>query len=167
MIRRSWLALALLAVGCEQPATIDDPSVAITPLRLPPVELEEAGGAVAIDQVQGPIVLHFWATWCAPCRRELPGLLRLADEVHGVRVIAVTDEPLGAVRTFFAPDAVPRWIACDERRVLARALGVGSLPDTYLVDAEGVARRRVAGSLDWDRPSIRAWVEWWVLGEPP
>lgn len=152
------LGLALVGLGCEEPRAAEDPSVAITPLRLPAVELARSAGE-AVPAFEGVTLVHFWATWCSPCRRELPGLLRLADEVESVRVVAVTDEPWSAVEAFFAPDDVPRWIARDREGELARALGVGALPDTYVVDARGVARRRVAGPRDWADPAIRAWVQ--------
>jgi len=155
--RRGWLLLALALLGCDGPEPARDPSVGITPLRLPPVALERSDGTNAVLR-ERPTVLHFWATWCAPCRRELPGLLRLADETEGVEVIAVTDEPWRAVRGHFAPDPVPAAVARDAGGELSRAIGVRSLPDTYAVDADGVARRRVAGSRDWTDDALRAWV---------
>ena len=159
------IGLALVSIACDAPASVEDPSVAITPLALPPVALEGPDGARSGARFDRPTLLHFWATWCAPCRTELPGLLRLADEVEGVRVVAVTDEPWSAVRRHFAPAEVPRAIARDPGRALAGALGVGSLPETYVVDTEGVARRRIAGAIDWTRPSTRAWVESMAHGD--
>jgi len=153
---RLLVALGLVAVACEDPPPTD-PSAAITPMALSATDLELAGGESAPD-FDRPTLLHFWATWCAPCRRELPTLLELAGDVEGVRVLAVSDEPWSTLEAYFAPEPVPRWIARDPAGELARALGVRTLPDSYLVDAAGVARRRVAGSRDWASPPIRAWV---------
>ncbi|MAQ18790.1 MAG: hypothetical protein CMN30_28840 [Sandaracinus sp.] len=155
---RLVMSLVWSAVGCDDPPPRTDPSAAITPFELPDAPLERAGGDGAPVRVDRPALLHFWATWCAPCRQELPSLLKLADEIDGVRVIAVSDEPWSAIEAHFAPGPVPRWIARDPAGELRRALGARTLPDTYVVDDDGVARRRVAGSLDWARPSIRAWV---------
>ena len=156
-MRRLALALLLSAAGCDAPAPERDPSVAITPLTLPDVSLQAADGAVAL-RGEGPTLLHFWATWCAPCRRELPRLLRLAEELEGARVLAVTDEPWSAVVAHFGDAPVPACIARDPGGQLARTLGVAALPDNYLVDDGGVARRRVPGSIDAASRAIRAWL---------
>lgn len=153
------LALLSLALACEATSVAHDPSNAITPLRLPPVELETTGGQRPSHDLGQPTILHFWATWCAACRHELPGLGRLAQEAQNVRVMAVSDEPWSALEAHFAPGPVPPWIARDPAGELARRLGVGSLPDTYLIDTGGVARRRMAGSIDWTSPPTRAWID--------
>jgi hypothetical protein len=72
-------------------------------------------------------------------------------------VLAVTDESWSTVRAHFAPAEVPRWVVRDPERGLAGELGVGSLPDTYVVDRDRIARRRIAGRRDWSSPSIASW----------
>src|SRR5690606_28852367 len=112
-------------------------------------ELRELGG--------GPLLLHFWATWCAPCRRELPALIEAARE-HGVRVVVVSmDAEWPAVRAFFG-GSPPPMVVREPAGTPVRALGVRALPDSYLIDAEGRATRRIAGALDWSEPEHRAWL---------
>lgn len=162
-MRHWWIAPLLLLIssgcdGCDEPEEPRNPSVAITPLALPSIELERTHGPpTRIASIDGPVLLHFWATWCAPCQRELPGLLALAAELEGIEVVAVTDESWEDVREFFNGD-VPEWVARDPDGSLARALGVNDLPDTYLVDPAGVARSRISGPREWTDPSLASWL---------
>ncbi len=162
MLRRelaAWL-LGLTAIACrrEESQRAIDPSVAITPLEIGSARLERADGStVDLESWIGrPFVLHFWASWCAPCRRELPELLR-ADSAR--RVLAVSlDTDWRSVRSFFGRGDVPQQVARERDRTLARTLGVGALPDTYLIDAQGCAHRRIRGARDWRRPELAAWL---------
>jgi len=103
------------------------------------------------------VALHFWATWCAPCARELPELLKLGDELEndGVVVLAVSlDDGWANVETFFGghvPASIVRGVAGDA----ARKYGVGVLPETVLIRPNGELAYRAKGARAWNAPAAR------------
>ena len=103
------------------------------------------------------VVLNFWATWCAPCVREMPALDRLAAKLKdaGVDVIAVSEDrkALKKVQPFFDANAIKKLgVFYDVKGKLSRKVGVEGLPTTVLINAEGQLVGRVLGVLEWDAP---------------
>lgn len=121
------------------------------PIALPNAQLEARGGEVLDTRtLRGrPVLLHFWATWCPPCREELPGLLGLAERGDVVVVAISLDDDWGAIERFFAGN-VPSEVVRDPERALTSLYEVTALPDTYLVDAKGRALARFGGPRRWD-----------------
>lgn len=121
--------------------------------RAPDVDLVAPDGSKpSLAAFRGEVVLlHFWATWCLPCQEELPGLLALGRELgksHRVRVVAVsTDADWPKVREFFRGD-IPAEVVRDAS-ASAKSYGVFTLPDTYLIGADGLLRLRFRGARDW------------------
>jgi thiol-disulfide isomerase/thioredoxin len=117
------------------------------------------GSRSPLAQLRGrPVLLHFWATWCLPCRDELPGLLQLADDFRQrgeLQLVALSvDDDWTVVRNFFGgslPDAVAR----DANGDAATRFEVSVFPDTYLLDAAGILRVRFGGARDWTTPAAR------------
>lgn len=119
----------------------------------------ENGPERSLGELRGKVVMvHFWATWCEPCRRELPGLLSLAAELQrdgAFELVAVSvDDQWNEIRSFFdgqIPRAVVRPVGSD----VHRRFGASTLPDTYLVNANGELVVRYAGARDWTADSAR------------
>jgi len=103
-----------------------------------------------------PYVVHFWATWCVPCRTELPGLVAAA-RAEGVVLLAVTDEPWPVVERYFDGN-VPTAVMRDPTGDAARAWGVSGLPDTLVV-RRGRVVARMGGPRDWATPDAGAFLD--------
>lgn len=124
--------------------------------------LDEAAPALVVERDGAevgrpaePHLVHFWATWCGPCRTELPLLLEAA-EAEGVPLLAVTDEPWPVVARFF-DGQVPAAIVRDPTGIAAGAWQVSGLPDTFVV-RDGRVVARMGGPRDWHTTEARAFL---------
>jgi len=99
-------------------------------------------------------VVHFFATWCEPCREELPALDRLVarsrDRDLAVVAIAVAEVPV-RVKRFLAQTPVAFPVLIDADRAVAKAWGVTTLPTSFVLDADLNIRLAVEQAHDWDR----------------
>ncbi len=121
---------------------------------------EKSGGETTLNAYKGKgLVVNFWATWCAPCVREMPQLNRLSAFVreNGIEVLTISEDRTGlkAAQKFYAQhklDDLP--VLADPKGTLMRAVGVPGLPLTLLIDAEGHEIGRVVGPAEWDSVEI-------------
>jgi thiol-disulfide isomerase/thioredoxin len=106
------------------------------------------------------VVLNFWATWCAPCRKEMPSLERLAltaGEDVAVVTVATGRNPPAAVTRFFDEIGVKNLpVLLDPKSGLARQMGVIGLPLTVILNPEGQEVARLIGDAEWDGADARA-----------
>lgn len=132
---------------------------AVAAAPAPVLSVDVRGEKRVLASLGQPTLIHFWATWCKPCREELPELLDLAGESRqlGVHVVAVSvDETWEVIDHYFggrAPSAVVRASHEDAQR----AFSLGTLPASFLVDAEGRIRHRLPGAQPWATAQARAW----------
>jgi peroxiredoxin len=151
------LCLTLLAApatgfaAAERPAS---PAVVKTGNPAPDLTLKDLQGkSVSLAGLRGKVVfLNFWATWCPPCREELPAMQRL-NEVFGKKdfvILAVNvDEDPGAVKKFLAKQPLSFTVLLDPEASAQNLYGVYRFPETFLIDRQGNVVQRYLGARDW------------------
>lgn len=136
----------------------------LAPRAAPELAFTRADGTKAtLAHLKGKVVIvHFWATWCEPCRDELPGLLLLAKslEISGTfELLAVSiDDEWDEMRLFF-DGSIPRAAVRSDDVEVHRRFGASTLPDSYLVDPGGKLLVRYAGARDWTSSAARTHLE--------
>jgi thiol-disulfide isomerase/thioredoxin len=150
-------ALAALREGDMQKLVFHPEPVAVSAVAF----ADAAGAEHRLSDWQGKVVLlNFWATWCAPCRKEMPMLDALQTEFGGedfeVVTIATGRNSVEGIRRFFEEigvDALP--VLLDPKQELARDMGVFGLPITVILDRDGREIARLRGEADWQSESAK------------
>lgn len=134
-----------------------------TPKSVPDIAFDTAdGGKATLADYKGKlVVVNFWATWCAPCRKEMPMLDALQDQLGGdafeVVTIATGRNAPQAMKAFFDEIGVKHLpLHKDDNSALARAMGVLGLPVTLILSPEGEELARLTGDADWSSDSAKA-----------
>ncbi len=117
------------------------------------------GDLLDLQAIQRPTLVHFWATWCPPCRAELPGLLALPQKGPMDVVAVALDEEWADVDRFLNGGDSAGVLLGDYAEV-ERVFDVHTLPVTFLVDAGGRLRLRFDGARDWaDSAFLGTWID--------
>jgi thiol-disulfide isomerase/thioredoxin len=131
------------------------------PKSLPALAFKDAEGRnLDLADFRGKVVLlNVWATWCVPCRKEMPTLDRLQAALDGpgfeVVALSIDRGGLSAVGNFFSSIEVKNLrIYLDQPGAAMRALAVVGLPTTLLLDQDGREIGRVVGPAEWDSPEV-------------
>ncbi len=124
----------------------------------PDFTVQDAQSKVTLSQFRGQIVvLNFWATWCPPCVEEMPSLVEMQRRMKakGVTVLAVSmDVDDGAYRQFVKEHNVNLLTVRDPDQKSNALYGTFKFPETYIIDRNGVMRRKFIGAVDWTDPEI-------------
>lgn len=109
------------------------------------------GRQVSLDSLRGtPVVLNFWASWCRPCRKEMPAFQQVSDELDGrVQVVGLASDDGEADARRFAEANSIRYILGLAPDGLASSMGVFGLPSTFFIDADGVIVEAHFGELSY------------------
>lgn len=165
--RRAWLAAAAASLVAPDAWAVDAPGAQYHPWprerATPALELItlEGGPWRLADQQGRPLLLNFWATWCEPCRHEMPALqaLQARHAETGLAVLAINwREHPGTVRRFIQSTGLSLPVLRDVDGSAAKACGVRIYPSTVGIGRDGRARFTVVGEPDWDGPQARQWL---------
>lgn len=120
--------------------------------------LQDSDRKVTLNQFRGQVVvLNFWATWCPPCEEELPSLIAMQDRTRskGVVVLGVSiDVDPDAYHRFLKVRNVNFLTVRDPEQKIAAIYGTSGWPETYVIDRQGVMRRKFIGPVDWTSPEV-------------
>lgn len=139
------------------PGDREVPNFRFTALDGTPMSLEDYRGSV--------VLLNFWASWCPPCRAEMPSMGRLAEELKAGDFTMIpinVQEPPALVRAFIEEYEVDFPVYLDEKAEAARSMGVNGLPTSVLIDRNGKAVALAVGALEWDDQAIVDMFKGWV-----
>jgi thiol-disulfide isomerase/thioredoxin len=157
----AWFGLLQPAQGA---ATIARPGATAPQIALPVV----GGGTSNLAGERGKVVLvNFWATWCEPCKSEMPALQKLADELQGRQFSLYSvdlQEDGPQVDAFQRQYNLRLYAVLDENGDVTRAYGVRALPSTFVIDQQGVLRLQRLGPLLAGGPEI-TWSEAWLADQ--
>lgn len=150
------LSLILMLAGCgPKPgpaARIGSPAPDFTLIEI-------QGKNWTLAELKGKVVfLHFWATWCPSCREELPAIQRLHASLPEEQVVILTvlynDDPSRA--KYMAGQIGATFpVTVDPDGLAAKAYGLTGVPETYIIDQQGILREKIIGALPWDEPGSR------------
>ena len=156
-MRRIALALLqaaiIMAAGCysgSRPRHIGQPAADFT--------VQDSDRKVVLNQFRGQVlVLNFWATWCPPCVEELPSLMTMQNRLkgNGVVVLAISIDVDGdAYHRFLKQHDVSLLTVRDPEQKVSSVYGTSGWPETFIIDRQGVVRRKFVGPVDWTSPEV-------------
>ncbi len=146
-------ALILSLAGCysgTKPTRIGSPA--------PDFVVQDGTQKVALHDLKGKVVvLNFWATWCPPCVEEMPSLVEMQKKLKGTDVVVLAvslDVDGDAYKKFLKDHGVDLLTVRDADQKSNALYGTYKFPETFIIDKNGVLRRKFIGAVDWNDPAI-------------
>jgi len=177
--RRQWAVVAgiVAALGVMFSVVSTQVGAELFPLRIgdraPDFEAVSISDSVTkhVDDYKGDVVLlNIWATWCGPCRIEMPSMERLERELgpRGLKIVAVSVDVAGSeqrIRDFANELGLTFELLHDAPGIIQRDYQTTGVPETFIIGRDGRVRRRIIGADDWSSPANIAFLER-LLAEP-
>jgi len=146
------LALAACEAGRRGPPAVGDPSPALEAVAL------EGGRPVSLQQLRGrPVLLNVWATWCHPCREEIPALQRIQQTRPGLAVVGVSIDQAGeedAIRRFLRGFGATYTVWLDPEDRVSSTFATVGVPTTFLIGADGTLLWKHVGPVRAEDPAL-------------
>jgi cytochrome c biogenesis protein CcmG/thiol:disulfide interchange protein DsbE len=153
-VRRFWIfasALMLIVSGCDRG---DSPSN--IGRKAPQFAVSDGAASADLNKLRGQVVvLNLWATWCATCVEELPSLLELHRQMPHLAIVAVSiDQDEVVYRNFLKRHHVDLITVRDASQQVNAMYGTAQIPESYIIDRNGILKRKLVSAQDWTDPEI-------------
>jgi cytochrome c biogenesis protein CcmG, thiol:disulfide interchange protein DsbE len=120
--------------------------------------VQDSDHQVSLNQFRGQVVvLNFWASWCTPCNQELPSIMDMQSRLRGrgVVVLGVSIDVDGDAYHRFLKERNVNFVTVrDPEQKVANIYGTSMWPESYVIDRQGVLRRKIVGPINWDSPEV-------------
>ena len=131
------------------------PDITVNSLKSEPLKLSTLKGKV--------VLLNFWATWCPPCREEIPSMIKLNNAMAGkpFQMVAVSIDEGGVpeIESFFKTSGFSLPTYTDPGGVASKIYGLTGVPESFVIDKNGILVKKVIGPLSWDSPETISFLE--------
>jgi cytochrome c biogenesis protein CcmG/thiol:disulfide interchange protein DsbE len=146
----AFLACAI-TTGCDR-GTLSDQIGRVAPV----FSISDGQHSVDLANLRGKVVvLNFWASWCAPCVQEMPSLEALQQEMPQIQVVAVaSNEDYAQYQNYIARQHLDLLTVFDQKQTSNTLYGSFKFPETYIIDKQGVIRRKLIGPQEFTSPSF-------------
>ena len=172
-MRHLWfliLVLLVLGIGCDSGLTETSQEQGTSQpvaLKKPRPTIGAPAEEFKLIDLEGKwrkvVMLDFWATWCGPCRVEMPSMEVVYQDLKakGFEILAISSDHQGSVitRPFVEAKALTFPILHDADYRVSGIYGIRTLPMSYLIDRQGTLRHRVFGARDWNSPEARELIQ--------
>lgn len=153
-----------MLTGCSDETSKAPPAGAVAVGQVAPdFTLSDLDGrSYTLSQLRGKVVIvNFWASWCPPCRAEMPSMERLHQELsgEGLVLLAVNVEKDGrrTVKQFLSANPHSFPVLLDDQETVQRSYGVNKFPESFVIRKDGVIDDKVIGAIDWAEPRTVAY----------
>jgi peroxiredoxin len=155
----AWLVLSFAALSAQAAGFVEMDGATPPPLQLK----DRNGNSHALAAYRGKVVLvNFWATWCPPCREEMPSMQRLKEKMSDRAFVMLgvnSGEPAEDLAEFLKLVKVDFDILLDSDSAVTRRWKVFGLPTSFLIDRQGKVRYSLTGVTEWDQGEALALIE--------
>lgn len=152
--------------ACNKPDLGKSSSVAREKSPAPDITVTSLanGDTLKLSDLKGKVVmLNFWATWCPPCREEIPSMMKLNSAMAGkpFQMLAVSIDEGGKqdVESFFKGSGYNLPTYFDPTGIAPKAYGVTGVPESFIIDKNGLLVKKVIGGLAWDSAEVISFLD--------
>ncbi|MDD2500878.1 MAG: TlpA disulfide reductase family protein [Geobacter sp.] len=155
----------VLVSGCNKVKTDAPVKAPVEKSQAPEISVVSLDNQqLTLASLKGKVVLlNFWATWCPPCREEIPSMMKLNTIMAGkpFQMVCVSVDEGGkkAVEEFFKNSGFSLPAYTDPSGQVAKTYGITGVPETFVIDKNGVIVKKVIGGLDWNSPEVLSFLE--------